>query len=330
MFSPKICNVGFLSLYAATLFMRFATASYVLSKTYDQTNFFDSFAFRDFPDPTKGFVTYVDKATALSAGLAKIVNGKVYLGADNTTVLSPQGPGRRSVRLESIDTFNNGLLVGDFDHMPGNACGIWPSFWTLNNAAKPTYGEIDIVEGVALQNYNDISMYTGAKCNMEVGSRQVTSINPRKNCTLSTTGASGCGVTNAAGTFGDEFNAHGGGVWALQLESDAVRIFFFPRAEIPADLASGNPNPAGWGNAVLDFEPSNCDIAEAWSVLEIVFNITFCGESAGGDKPWSVWTNCKAKTGVYTCEDYVAQNPAVFDEAYFLINSVKLFQQQYL
>lgn len=56
----------------------------------------------------------------------------MYLGADNNTVLDLQGPGRRSVRLESFDTFNNGLLVGDFEHIPGNACGIWPSLYVHN------------------------------------------------------------------------------------------------------------------------------------------------------------------------------------------------------
>jgi hypothetical protein len=77
-------------------------------------------------------VAYVNKDTALNAGLAKLIDGKIYLGADNNTVLDSQGLGRRSVRLESFDTFNNGLLVGDFEHMPGNACGIWPSLSVYN------------------------------------------------------------------------------------------------------------------------------------------------------------------------------------------------------
>jgi len=44
-----------------------------------------------------------------------------------------------------------------------------------------------------------------------------------------------------------------------------------------------------------------------------IFNITFCGESAGGEAAWSAWTHCQASTGVGTCEEFVAQNPNTFD-----------------
>ena len=54
--------------------------SYVLTSTYDATNFFNSFNFETIADPTHGTVTYVDYPTASAAGLAKVVNKKVYLG----------------------------------------------------------------------------------------------------------------------------------------------------------------------------------------------------------------------------------------------------------
>ena len=93
-------------------------------------------------------MTYVNKDTALNSGLAKLIDGKVYLGADNNTVLGSQGLGRRSVRLESFDTFSNGLLVGDFEHMPGNTCGIWPSLYVHNPLDNmKLYGIIRKIEG---------------------------------------------------------------------------------------------------------------------------------------------------------------------------------------
>ena len=106
---------------------------------------------------------------------------------------------------------------------------------------------------------------------MKASSQAVTTTSPRTNCTLSSSmNPAGCGVTNAAGTFGDEFNANGGGVWALQLESDGIKVFFFPRAEIPEDLTYGHPDPTLWGDAVMDFVPGSCKIEQAWSVLKIV------------------------------------------------------------
>jgi len=85
----------------------------------------------DYPgtgDPTRGFVNYVDRCNASAKGLAYVEEeGRVYLGADDSTVIPTTAQGRDSVRLESKETFSNGLLIADIDHMPGNACGIWPA-----------------------------------------------------------------------------------------------------------------------------------------------------------------------------------------------------------
>ena len=59
--------------------------------------------------------------------MVKVINGQVYLGVDNTTTIATSAQGRDSVRLESKESFTQGLLVADIAHMPGNACGIWPA-----------------------------------------------------------------------------------------------------------------------------------------------------------------------------------------------------------
>jgi hypothetical protein len=72
----------------------------------------------------------VSKKEATESGLAKIDKDRVYLGVDSTTKIdhkNPEQKGRRSVRLESKDTFSDGLLVADFAHIPGNTCGMWPA-----------------------------------------------------------------------------------------------------------------------------------------------------------------------------------------------------------
>jgi hypothetical protein len=109
------------------------TAGYELKAEYNASNFFDdsSFHFYDGWDQfTQGPALYVSKEEATSLGLARIEDGRVRLGVDTTQVLTPQEPGegygRKSVRLEGVQTFNNGLFIADFDHLP-SGCGMWPA-----------------------------------------------------------------------------------------------------------------------------------------------------------------------------------------------------------
>lgn len=72
-------------------------------------------------------MNYISYPDATKAGLVKVVNNQVYLGADHSKTLSTSAQGRDSIRLEAKETFNNGLLIADIAHMPGNQCGIWPA-----------------------------------------------------------------------------------------------------------------------------------------------------------------------------------------------------------
>jgi hypothetical protein len=45
-----------------------------------------------------------------------------------------------------------------------------------------------------------------------------------------------------------------------------------------------------------------------------------------GGKGWTEWSTCAATTKVATCEEYVRNNPRAFANAYWLINSVKVYQ----
>ena len=58
---------------------------------------------------------FLDQGTASSAGLISEKDGVVYLAADSTNV-APSG--RKSVRLESKDTFNEVLIIAEFSHIP--------------------------------------------------------------------------------------------------------------------------------------------------------------------------------------------------------------------
>lgn len=66
--------------------------------------------------------------------------------ADSTSTVAASDPGRKSVRISSIQTYTDSLLVLDVAHMP-EGCATWPAFWTVTaDQTWPAGGEIDIVE----------------------------------------------------------------------------------------------------------------------------------------------------------------------------------------
>jgi hypothetical protein len=81
------------------------------------------------PDPTNGFVDYISQSDAASMGMTYTVGKQVYLGVDNSTVLPDTKTGRKSIWLESKESFLHGLLIGDFAHVPGSICGLWPALY---------------------------------------------------------------------------------------------------------------------------------------------------------------------------------------------------------
>jgi len=56
-----------------------------------------------------------------------------------------------SVRISSNEKWRKGLIIADFAQMP-YGCGVWPAFWTVG-ANWPDDGEVDILEGVNIQNH---------------------------------------------------------------------------------------------------------------------------------------------------------------------------------
>lgn len=111
-----------------------SSRAYQLKHNYDAANFLDpdNFQFYSGWDKfTKGFANYVAADEAMGLGMANITNGKIRLGvdADNSldTFTTGEGSGRKSVRLEGMDTIDNGLIIADIDHLPAGGCGQWPA-----------------------------------------------------------------------------------------------------------------------------------------------------------------------------------------------------------
>ncbi|GKZ31215.1 hypothetical protein AbraIFM66950_011470 [Aspergillus brasiliensis] len=305
-------------LSALGLTAQLSSAAYTLQDDYSGSGFFDGFSFFTGTDPTNGFVDYVDESTAQDNGYIS-AGDSVYMGVDHTNVASN---GRQSVRISSDATYNHGLFILDLEHMPGGVCGTWPAFWLLG-ADWPNNGEIDIIEGVNQQSGNDMTLHTSDGCSVS-SSADFTGSMTTSNCYVYASGQSsnaGCGITDPDATsYGTAFNANGGGVFATEWTSDAISIWFFGRGSIPDDIDSGNPDPDSWGTPVATFQ-GDCDIDSHFDGLQIIFDTTFCGDWAG-----NVWGSGSCASVASSCTDYVANNPEAFAEAYWNINSLKVYQ----
>nr|ADZ46179.1 beta-1,3(4)-glucanase [Paecilomyces sp. FLH30] len=295
-------------------------AAYVLIDDYGHGNgFFNKFNFFTGEDPTHGFVDYVSRNVAQGAGLLGERGDRVYMGVDYT---NPAGSrGRRSVRLESKNTYEHGLVVIDLAHMPGSVCGTWPAFWALGTADWPFGGEIDIIEGVNDNSFNHMILHTSDGCTINDGG--FTGNLRTSNCYIYAPGQNanaGCGIeaTNPD-SYGRGFNSLGGGIYATDLTSNGISIWFFPRGS-ELRVLGDNPNPANWGTPAAKFAGGSCDFESKFNGQRLIFDITFCGDWAG-----SVWGigGCASRAG--NCNDFVQDNPSAFTESYWLINSLKVY-----
>lgn len=309
-----------ITLSLGALFATAANAQYSLSQTYDVSNFFSSFDFFTDHDPTNGFVEYVDGDTANSLNLTSTLTGTVIMGVDSTETNPANG--RKSVRVTSQQSFNHGLFIADIAHMPGSICGAWPAFWMVG-PNWPNSGEIDIIEGVNTQTSDSITLHTSAGFSVSNdGSDSGTQL-LGSDCE----GNNGCSQTTSNNqNYGDGFNAINGGVYATEWTSDHISVWFFPRTGIPSDISSENPNPSGWGTPLATFNPADgSSIDDHFQNQQLVFDTTFCGDWAGADNVWNSNSECSALAS--TCQDYVANNPAAFVDAFWSVNSIKIYGQ---
>lgn len=303
---------------------RSGAAYYTLVDDYSAADFFPGFDFFTEEDPTHGFVRYVDEATARDSGLISVnASGygldPVYMGVDYHNVTHD---GRPSVRITSKKSYNHGLFIGDFQHMPGGVCGTWPAFWMLG-PNWPVGGEVDIMEGVHEQTLNSMVAHTNANCSIRnwgfTGSLRT------DDCDVNAPDQGendGCKITaTVPRSFGKKFNEVGGGVYATEWTSEYIKIWFFTRLEgIPEDIESLTPDPESWGIPDAAFQ-GPCDIDEHFYDMQLIFDTTFCGDWAG-----SVWEDSQCADRAPSCEEFVRDNPSEFETAYWTINSVRVYQ----
>ena len=142
--------------------------------------------------------------------------------------------------------------------------------WTLG-PDWPNNGEVDIIEGVHQQAADSMALHTSSGCT--ISNAGFTGTLHTSNCYVHAAGQpanSGCGIgSNNDQSYGNGFNAVGGGVYAMEWTSDAINIWFFARNAIPGDIPAGTPNPAGWGTPMGKFA-GGCDIDSHFADHKIV------------------------------------------------------------
>ena len=283
-------------------------------------------------------MNFVDKSTAFNEGLAQFWGDQVYMGVDHSNVVPDSDRGRKSIRVTSNKAYNgNNLVVIDAQHMPSTAgwlpsgCSLWPAFWMVG-PDWPNNGEIDIIEYVNNQ-WNDLTtLHTSDNCHQATEDTSsfpgswapaADGASPADNCYVYAPDQwsnQGCGINGWSQPVGSSFNSQKGGVYALEWVPDNfIRAFYFPRDGIPQDLLNNAPQPDNWGTPYARFLLSGDSCSSDHFVNnQIVFDTTFCGDWAG--------SNFASMCGTSTsCTDYVKYNPSDFQEAYWLLNYVKVF-----
>jgi hypothetical protein len=197
-----------------------------------------------------------------------------------------------------------------------------PKPTNLSQPNWPAGGEIDIIEGVNDQSTDSITLHTAPGCTVSNSNSASGTVTLETDCNDNNANT-GCGVsTSDSSNYGTGFNAAGGGVYAMQWSSDGIYVWFWSRGSIPGDVSGGTPDPTGWGAPTAAFSGSGCDFDTYFQNNNIVFDTTFCGSWAGS--VWDSQGSCEGLTD--TCQDYVANNPGAFVDAYWLINSVRVYQ----
>lgn len=283
-------------------------------------NFHDHFEYQSIADPTHGRVNYVNKATAQKHNLTSFPGGRIVLRADAKSKVFNEGPGRMSVRVRSKKQYGEHILIADVNHMPEGR-GTWPALWETRENGWPSGGEIDIIEGVNDAGPNAATLHTTPGCKM--GKRSMTGKATQADCNYKVNGNAGCGVKiNKANSYGPAFNKKKGGIYAMQRTKKAIKVWFWPRGTGPKNVRDGATliAPKDWGKPVAHFPLGKDCPASKFSKMNIIINLTFCGDWAG-----SVFKGKDGKTGLAACNGYVNDAPGEFKKAYWDIKALRIY-----
>lgn len=234
------------------------------------------------------------------------------MGVDDTTSLPLDAP-RNSVRISSPDNFNGGLFVADILFMP-YGCSVWPAYWSVG-PKWPNGGEIDLIEGVNEAATNQITVHTSQGCTMTPMSVKPQGTPLGTECASSGSNNAGCAYSDGnTQSYGKGFNEAGGGVFIHLWDSTGIRMWFFPRGQIPQDITAGTPDSSTWGPPIASFGSGSCDMSHFHDHV-LTFDITLCGD----------WAEAAYGNGCPgTCASAV-MDPTNFQTAKWGVKSIKVY-----
>jgi hypothetical protein len=236
-----------------------------------------------------------------------------------------------TVRMESTQQYTGGIFILDVTKVP-SGCGAWPAWWLQGgpedwsntdtfyfNQKWPTYGEIDILEQVNGQNWNQSTLHVGGgenSCKLNTNS---TPTPENVDCYAGTNtipGAIGCGtIFNKNKTSGGE---DADGLYICEWEdNNYIKYWYIPRLNIPIGGFNTKdtidlPTELGdlYDNPDITHDLTDtCDQNNIRNQHQII-NTVLCGQWAGddpdgvctsGDDPIS-WTG-----GSDACADALVQ-----------------------
>jgi hypothetical protein len=119
----------------------------------------------------------------------------------------------------------------------------------------------------------------------------------------------------------------------MEWTSDAVNVWFFAPDRVPKILLYENsiPDPETFGTPSATFSgPCSGSFGEKFFNHSIIIDTTFCGGWAGGafgNGASSCPTTNEKLSRTESCVDYVGRNPEAFKEAWWGINSLKVWEK---
>ncbi|KAM3502187.1 hypothetical protein MY11210_009144 [Beauveria gryllotalpidicola] len=313
---------------------RAASLSYTLSKTYDASNFLDEFEFQTSAiNPGSifwvPFINYQNKADALDKGLVSVQNGKIYLGVDSKKPSYREE--RPTVRVLSKNSFNQGLVITKFTHLPEPVCGGSPFFGTSGAGAYPDI-KINMYEGLDLYPVKQVGIFTPGlgQC-----------VEDQYNQTRYSGGDCKVHVYAAGNRLLHRFchfeqiqnkiwGSPEGGIQALEWTSDAIKLYNWPIDAAPSNIESSNPDTSSWGTPSAQFIKPGCDTEKTLSNQRLDFSLGFCGSELLWSSDYAddnYGPTCSVITGQKSCHGHVANKPQAFENYYFEVENIRIFQE---
>ncbi len=239
---------------------------------------------------------------ATNGGLLSSRNGSIYIGVNYKDQLpTDSSVGRQSVNLWSYVHLSEGLYIIDILHAPTAACGLWSSL------------RLELVDPVSsfeafLINPNEINW---------LGDLASTKCFQSKNDTIPVR------AEDDNGPFASAINNEGGALYAFEWRADMVNIWIWMGDKAPSELKNGTiVDPTTWGPPQAQYL-GECQVnLDRKHELNIRILSTFC-------PPWApdeyYKSDCFRTAPI--CHQYVANNPSAFQDAYWLINHINVYEQ---